>query len=139
MCACVCVCVVCVCVCLKCDVRVCVCLCMNVVCMNVVPPTPSQVAALSGDVRRALGMCRRSCEVAGARWGTGTQPDKVTVADINTAAAELATSHHVIALRGAYVLMCLCVCVCLCACVCACVPLCDCVFVCAFVHVCVRL
>lgn len=63
-----------------------------------------KVAALSGDIRRALQICRRSAEIAGerARATTGSaKGDKVTVHDINTAAQELATSQFVRAMQSA--------------------------------------
>ena len=69
-----------------------------------------KVAALSGDVRRALQICRRSTEIAGARHrsaaasGAGVGSSKaprVTVQDINDAAKELSTTQHIVALKSA--------------------------------------
>jgi hypothetical protein len=63
-----------------------------------------KVAALSGDIRRALQICRRSAEIAGTRAQSttaGAKGEKVTVHDINAAAQELATSQFVQAMQSA--------------------------------------
>ena len=73
-----------------------------------------KVAALSGDVRRALHLCRRAAEIAAARLeseddgaaraaGGADVPDAglVRIADVQAAAKELSATRHLAALRSA--------------------------------------
>ncbi len=67
-----------------------------------------KVASLSGDIRRALQMCRRAAEIAARRvaeragdGGASTSSTRVTVADIVDAAKELSACHQVTALSKA--------------------------------------
>ena len=50
-----------------------------------------KVAAISGDVRRALELCRRSVEMTIARGGK----QQVTISDVNNAVRELSFSPHI--------------------------------------------
>ncbi len=64
-----------------------------------------KVAAISGDIRRALQTCRSAANLARARWLAAPAAQKpgvkVTAADINAAARQLAASNVVASLKGA--------------------------------------
>jgi len=64
-----------------------------------------KVAAISGDIRRALQTCRSAASIAKSRWAalpaSQRSSVKVSAADINTAARQLAASNVVASLKGA--------------------------------------
>jgi len=64
------------------------------------------VASISGDIRRALMLCRRAAELveaenAGGSDGVELVPRKVGIADVNRAAKELNASHTLQAIAHA--------------------------------------
>jgi origin recognition complex subunit 1 len=66
-----------------------------------------KVAAISGDIRRALQMCRSAASIARGRWEAAAAASpaaraavKVCAADINTAARQLAASNTVASIKG---------------------------------------
>lgn len=64
----------------------------------------AKAAMMSGDVRRALGVCLRAAQLVGAQVRAGKRhpkPAMVIVDDIQRAAEELTSSQHMVAMRGA--------------------------------------
>ena len=57
----------------------------------------SQVAAVSGDARRALDICRKATEIAEDKANSGS--DKVTMMDINAAVEQMFCSPKIMAIR----------------------------------------
>lgn len=57
------------------------------------------MAAVSGDARRALDICRRSTEIAEARASDGQGGVMVGMSDINTAVEEMFCSPKFMAIR----------------------------------------
>lgn len=64
----------------------------------------AKVAAVSGDVRRALQICGRAAELAAARLaaeGGGGGPQRVGIPDVNKAAREFGDAAHLAAVGAA--------------------------------------
>ncbi|KAH9523633.1 Origin recognition complex, subunit 1 [Bulinus truncatus] len=59
-----------------------------------------KVAAVSGDARRALDICRRSTEIAEAKRAEGQKTVLVSMADINMAVEEMFSSPKINAIRN---------------------------------------
>ena len=57
------------------------------------------MAALSGDARRALDICRRSTEIAEQRCADEGKPFLVGMGDVDAAVQEMYSSPKIVAMR----------------------------------------
>ena len=61
-----------------------------------------KVAAVSGDARRALNICRRATEVAERRTSAGGKERLVGIKDVDAAVTEMFSSPYIMAMRCVY-------------------------------------